>query len=79
MTDEQTIYLLRAALACIWTELEKDVPSEEDCRGIADEALELTAGHAKPKVLGRMYDEKGLEAWRLCLADRGLRARGGGG
>ncbi len=56
----EDIALLRHALACIWTELEKDEPNLEDCQQIADEALELTKKYAKAKKLSL---ETGLASW----------------
>ena len=58
----QEYQALRFALAAIWTELEKDNPSEEDMRQIANEALELTKHHERPKDL--TLDGTGLESWK---------------
>lgn len=58
----QAVDALRYALASIWTEIEKDSPSEEDVRQIVNEALEMTRHHTKAGkdlTLG----ETGLAGW----------------
>lgn len=65
------IYLLRMALASIWTEAERDAPPEEllkNCQRIADEALELTKYLATAKDLTN--DGIGLEGWVNHLGKR---------
>lgn len=56
-----SIATLRWALACIWTELEKDEPNVYGCQDIANQALELSKEYAKPKDLTN--DLNGVEAW----------------
>ncbi len=61
MDRARAIQTLRFALASIWTELEKDQPSLEDCQRIADDALDLTKSHAEAKSL--TSQGTGLEGW----------------
>ncbi len=53
---------LRFALACVWTELEKDNPNLAHCQIIIDEALAESVEFAVAKNLRN--GETGLLAWR---------------
>jgi hypothetical protein len=64
LSETQAIHLLRYALASIWTELETESPSQEDCAEIANQALELTVCFAKGKVPSNSI---GLEGWKEYL------------
>ena len=60
INELESVRLLRFALAAIWTELERENPSLEDCQRIADEALDLTVVYCGSRGVS---DEVGLESW----------------
>jgi len=64
--EQETIRLLRHALACVWTELEKDAPDCEGAQRVAGEALERSAEWAEPRQLNARMHDVGIEGWPPC-------------
>lgn len=62
MKEIEAINLLRHAMACIWTEFEKEDPDIDGIQRIANESL----GRTKEFATGKVIDDKvGIDAWNF--------------